>query len=85
MFSPDEVADFLEEYLSAGEAALAGNIGWELPAAVLHEWQESARALDHQPLLAEWSVFRGVATEEQAERLATAELRVRLASVVAPA
>jgi hypothetical protein len=82
VFGPDDVADFLEEYLSAVDRALHDRAGWDLPTSVLREWQESARALSHRPLLAEWATFRGVATEEEATRLAADELRGRLAAAI---
>jgi hypothetical protein len=78
VFQPDDVAEFIGEYLSAVEAALHGQSEWDLPHEVLHEWQESAKALGNHTLLAEWATHRGVASESEAEQLTTAELRLRL-------
>jgi hypothetical protein len=84
-FSPDDIADFLEEYLAAVQSAAGGQTDWDAPAAVLHEWQEGARALTNQALLAEWAGFRGVATDEETSRLTAKELQARLTAVASHA
>src|SRR5712692_4382536 len=81
-FSPDDVADFVGEYLSAVEEALRGQAEWDLPSVVVQEWQESAKALTNQSLLAEWAMFRGVVSEAEADRLSVSELRARLTAAV---
>jgi hypothetical protein len=78
LFSPDDVANFLDECLSALDQALHGLTEWDLPTSVLHEWRERARALSNQSLLAEWATFRGVVAEDEAGRLTPDELRIRL-------
>ena len=82
VFGPDDVANFMDEYLSTIDQALHGQGGWELPATVLVEWKKSARALSNRSLLAELATFRGVLSEEEAARLTTDELRARLAAAV---
>jgi hypothetical protein len=82
VFSPDDVVDFLDEYLSALDQTLSGAGGWDLPAAVLAEWKKSAQALSHQPLLAELASFRGIVLEEEAARLTASDLRARLAAAI---
>jgi hypothetical protein len=81
-FDPDDVADFLDEFTAAVEAAIHGSAGWDDAQAVLHEWEESARALENGSLLANFAAYRGVATEAEAARLTTDELRRRLAAAV---
>jgi hypothetical protein len=84
LFGPDDVANFMEEYLSALDLALHGQAEWEFPFSVLHEWQESARALSNHSFLSEWATFRGLISEDEATRLTSDELRARLAAALEP-
>jgi hypothetical protein len=81
-FDPDDVADFLDEFTEAVEAAIHGSAGWGDAQAVLHEWEESARALENGSLLANLAAYGGVATEAEAAGLTTDELRRRVATAL---
>lgn len=85
LFTPDDVAEFLGEYTSAIADALSGRLDWSAVAGVLHEWQESARALEDRQFLAEVATWRKVAAEEEVSKLTAAELRERLTRAVAGA
>lgn len=78
VFDQEDIEDFVSEYVSAVADALSGLEEWDYPEAVVHEWQESARALHNQALLAEVAAFRGITSEEEAARLPAEELRKRL-------
>ncbi len=78
VFDQKDVEDFVDEYVSAVERTLAGLEDWDYPAAVVHEWQESARALYNRELLEEVAAFRDVASAEEASSLPVEELRKRL-------
>lgn len=83
VFTPDDVAEFLDDYTLAVNDALAGRQDWSEVAGIRHEWQESARALADQSFMAEVATWRKVVTEEEAARLTAAELRERLNRAVA--
>jgi hypothetical protein len=76
------VADFLEEFTATVEGAIRGGADWDDVQAVLHEWEESARALANGSLLANLAVYWDLATDTEAARLTTDELRGRLAAAV---
>ncbi len=78
VFDQEDIESFVSEYVTAVEQTLSGLEDWDYPTAVLHEWQESARALHNRELLAEVAAFRGVTSEEEAANLSVEELRKRL-------
>ncbi|MBI2954014.1 MAG: hypothetical protein HYY30_06855 [Chloroflexi bacterium] len=73
----------MDEYASAIEQAMAGQADLSRVSDILYEWQESARAMKHQPFLAELAISQDLVSEEEAKRLSAEDLRLRLNAAIA--
>lgn len=58
LFDNKDLSEFFREYIEAFGRASSGLIDWDEPDAIVHEWRQSAIALQDKRLVREWKRYK---------------------------